>query len=173
MFATLTAQIYAPETMRKTAARAADPTPQTVADRRRAIREANGEGPGLKKVVEIDLTKPGARKALTALYPRPESETNIDATPELERAALDYVAQRDLAKIAADKKEVAGNVLCNAIAKNKGIVGKGWKAQWDMSNGNVDWAALAKAEGISDETIAKYRKAEFRSLDVKEVADEG
>jgi hypothetical protein len=159
--------------MRKTAARVEVPPPPTVADRRRAIRDASGDGPGVKKVVEIDLTKPGARKALTALYPRPESETIIDATPELERAAYDYVAQRDLAKIAAEKKEVAGNVLCNAIAKNKGVRGKGWKAEWDMSKGNVDWAQLAKDQGISDATIAKYRKPDSRGLDVTEVADEG
>ncbi len=148
--------------------------PVTVAERRRAIRAAKGEptaGPGLKKAT-IDLTKPNARDLLKALYPCPTSDTMLDATPELEAAALDYVEQRDLEKVAKTKKEIAGNVLCNAIKTAKGVVGEGWKAVWGMSKGNVDWAQLAKDQGISDATIAKYRKPESRGLDVDEVAEE-
>lgn len=154
---------------------AAEKKPMTVAERRRAIRAAKGEpvsGPGVKKA-EIDLTKPSARKALTALYPRPENETLIASTPELERAALDYIEARDAATLATERKEVAGNVLCNAIAKNLGVAGDGWKAVWDMSKGNVDWTQLAKDLAIPDETIAKYRKPESRGLTVRELADEG
>ena len=159
---------------RKSTARVETKAPATVAERRRAIRAAKepSSGPGVKKV-EIDLSKPEARKALTALFPRPTSEAILEASSEIEAAAVAYVEQRDLAKIASDKKESAGNVLCNAIGRHTGIRGDGWKATWDMSKGNVDWTALAKAEGISDETIAKYRKPESRGLDVKEVAEEG
>jgi hypothetical protein len=158
--------------MPKKSTAAAAIEPSTVAGRRRAIRgDGPASGPGVKKVT-IDLTKPGARDALKALYPRPTSETMLAATPELEAAALEYVKQRDLESLAKKAKEVAGNHLCAAIATNTGIVGEGWKATWDMSNGNVDWSALAKAEGISDETIAKYRKPQSRGLDVKEVAEE-
>ncbi len=149
--------------------------PQTVAERRRALRDAKGgakSGPGLKKV-EIDLTKANARDALKALYPRPTSDAMLTATPELEEVALEYVEQRDLEKLAKEKKEVAGNFLCNAIRRATGVAGDGWKATWDMSNGTVDWAALVKAEKISDETIAKYRKPQTRGLDVKETAEEG
>lgn len=161
--------------MARKSAAAVEKKPTTVAERRKAIRAAKGElasGPGLKKV-EIDLTKPSARKALTALYPRPTNDVFLDATPELEAAALTYIEQRDAAKIASDKKEVGGNVLCNAIGSNLGIAGNGWKATWDMSKGNVDWAQLAKDLNISDEVIAKYRKAESRGLDVRELAEEG
>lgn len=150
--------------------------PASVAERRRAIRDAKGEGassgPGVKKV-EIDLTKPGARKALTALYPRPTSDMYIDATPETEAAALQYVDLRDDAKVLTDKKEVAGNILCNAIRSAKGIRGNGWKAEWSMSKGSVDWTQLAKDLAIPDGVIEKYRKPESRGLDVREVAEEG
>lgn len=160
--------------MRKSpAARVEVAKPETVAERRRALRGEDGAvGPGVKKVL-IDLTTPGARKALTALYPAPENEVFIDATPELERAAHAYVVERDAAKVASVKQQIAGNILCNAIAKNKGIRGVGWRAEWDTSKGNIDWAELAKEECISDETIAKYRKPPSRGLDVTEVADEG
>jgi len=144
----------------------------TVAERRRQLRDAKAPaGPGVKKV-EIDLSKPGARKALLGLYPCPTSDTIIDSTPDTEAAALEYIVQRDAAKIATEKKEAAGNVLCNAIAKNTGIRGEGWTAAWDMSKGSVDWSALAKDLGISDEVIAKYRKPSSRGLDVTEVAEE-
>jgi hypothetical protein len=141
------------------------------------IREAKGEtfaAPRAKKLT-IDLTKPGARDALRVLYPCPTSDTMIDARmqPEIEDAALEYIAQRDIEKIAKLKKEVAGNVLCNAIKTAKGITGDGWKAVWDMSNGNVDWARLAKDKGITDAEIANYRKPPSRGLDVDEVAEEG
>lgn len=147
--------------------------PTTVAERRRALRAAKEprSGPGVKKV-EIDLTKRGARDALRALYPRPLTDTVLDATPELEAAALQYIEARDVAKIATEKKEIAGNVLCNAIGKNLGIRGDGWTATWDMSKGNVDWTTLAKDHNIPDEVIAKYRKHETRGLDVDEVAEE-
>ena len=154
---------------KSTAAAAIEPT--TVAGRRRALRGEPASGPGVKKVT-IDLTKAGARDALKALYPRPTSATMLDSTPAIEAAALEYVKQRDLESLSKKAKEVAGNHLCAAIGSNTGIVGEGWKATWDMSNGNVDWSALAKAEGISDETIAKYRKPQSRGLDVKEVAEE-
>lgn len=157
---------------RKSTARVETKAPATVAERRRAIRDANGEGPSVKKVVEIDLTKANARDQLRALYPRPTSETILEATPALEAAAFEYVKQRDAESLAKKAKEVAGNRLCAAIGHNLGVAGVGWKANWDMSNGNVDWAALVKAEGISDETIARHRKPESRGLDVKEVADE-
>lgn len=146
--------------------------PTTVAERRRAIRDAKEtSGPGLKKV-EIDLTKPNARKALVGLYPRPSSDTYIDATPETEAAALQYIEQRDAATRSSEKKEIAGNMLCNAIGVATGIRGNGWKATWDMSKGNVDWAQLAKDLNISAEVIEKYRKPEFRGLDVRELAEE-
>lgn len=154
---------------------AVEKKPTTVAERRRAIRAARGEpvsGPGVKKV-EIDLTKPSARKALTALYPKPENDTILAANAECERAALEYIEARDAATLATERKEVAGNVLCNAIAKNLGVAGDGWKAVWDMSKGNVDWTQLAKDLGITDETISKYRKPESRGLTVRELADEG
>lgn len=147
--------------------------PATVAERRRAIRDARDplSGPGVQKVV-IDLTKPGARKALTALYPRPTSETYIDASAETEAAAFVYIEQRDAAKVASEKQQVGGNALCNAIGRNLGIRGNGWKATWDMSKGSVDWTQLAKDLQIPDEVIAKYRRPESRGLDVTEVADE-
>lgn len=157
---------------KKSAAR--EVKPATVAERRRAIRAAKGEpvsGPGLKKV-EIDLTKPNARKALIGLYPRPRGEDFRDATPETEAAALQYIEARDAAALASEKKEIAGNILCNAIRDSKGVRGEGWKATWDMSKGNVDWAQLAKDLSISDEVIAKYRKPESRGLDVRELAEE-
>lgn len=158
---------------RKSTARVEEPkAPTTVAERRRAFREEKA-GPGIAKVV-IDLSKPDARKQLVAIYPRPENDVYIDATPELEAAAFKYVEERDAESLAKKKKETAGNALCNAIGKNLGIRGKGWKAEWDMSNGSVDWGQLAKDLAIPDETIAKYRKPQVRGLDVKEVAsDEG
>lgn len=145
--------------------------PATVAERRKAIRGAKEPTSGTSKV-EIDLTKPGARKALTALHPQPINETMIDATPSLETAALQYIEARDAATLATEKKETAGNVLCNAIGKNLGVVGEGWKAEWGMSKGNVDWTQLAKDLNISDEVIAKYRKPETRGLTVRELAEE-
>jgi hypothetical protein len=96
----------------------------------------------------------------------------LPSTPELEAAAFQYIEARDAAKLASERKEAAGNVLCNAIARAQGITGEGWKAVWGMSKGNVDWAELAKAEGLSDETITKHRKPETRSLDVRETAEE-
>lgn len=158
---------------KKNTARASSPS--TVAERRRAIRAAKepASGPGVRRAAMIDLTKPAARKILVGIHPRPENEVYVDATPELERAALQYIEQRDVEKISKEKKEVAGNVLCNAIGKNLGLRGDGWKATWGMSKGNVDWARLAKEAGISDETIAKYRTPDRRGLDVDEVPDEG
>lgn len=147
--------------------------PTTVAERRRAIRATKGEPTsGTVRRVEIDLTKPDARKALAALYPRPENETIITATPELEAAALEYVEARDAATLASERKEAAGNVLCNAIAKNRGLAGAGWQAVWDETKGSVDWTKLTKDLGISDEVIAKYRKPSARTLTVRELADE-
>lgn len=160
--------------MRSTAKKNAAPT--TVAERRRAIRgtRAGDAGPRLKKArAEIDLTQPSARKALAALYPRPENETLIPSTPELERAALDYIEAREAEARAKERKEIAGNVLCNAIQKNLGIAGDGWKAQWDMSKGNVDWTSLAKELQIPDETIAKHRRPDSRGLEVRELAQDG
>lgn len=159
---------------RKSAAVVVETKPVTVAERRRAIRAAKSpaSGPTVKKT-EIDLTKPGARKALTALYPHPENETLITATRAHEAAALQYIEARDQAKLATERKEVAGNILCAAIAKNLGVTGDGWKAVWDMSKGSVDWTQLAKDLGIADDVIAKYRKPSTRGLDVDELADEG
>lgn len=160
---------------RKSATVAVQMKPATVADRRRALREAQGlpnSGPSVKKA-EIDLTKPSARKALSALFPRPENDTIVLATPELEAAALQYIEARDAATLATEKKEIAGNILCNAIAKNLGVAGAGWKAVWDMSKGSVDWAELVKELNVPDETVAKHRKPESRSLTVREIADEG
>ena len=154
------------------AARIEAPAPTTVAERRRQLRAAKADaGPGLAKV-EVDLTKPEARKTLTSLYPRPTSDAMLDATAEIEAAALEYIAQRDIAKVANAKKDIAGNVLCNAIGRAKGICGDGWKATWDMSKGNVDWTALASKLSIPDSVIAEHRKPESRGLDVKEVAEE-
>jgi hypothetical protein len=148
------------------------PHPTTVAERRRALRDAKGLPTSGTRKVEIDLAKPGARRALTALYPRPENDTMLAATPELEAAALAYIEARDAATLASEKKEIAGNVLCNAIGRNRGIVGAGWKAEWDMSKGSVDWTELARELNIADDTIAKHRKPEARSLTVREIADE-
>lgn len=146
--------------------------PATVAERRKAIRAAKGEaiGPGLKKA-EIDLTKPAARKMLAALYPRPTSEAYLDATPETEAAALAYIEQRDAESVAKNKKEVAGNVLCNVIGEAKGIRGVGWKATWDMSMGNVDWEKVCADFNITVAVLEKYRKADSRGLDVRELAE--
>ena len=156
---------------------AAAKKPTTVADRRRAIRGSKepASGPSLRKTAkaEIDLTTASARKALTSLYPRPENDTLIAATPAIERAALDYITARDEASLANERKEIAGNVLCNAIARNRGALGDGWKAEWDMSKGAVDWTKLAKDLGIADDVIVKYRKPESRGLTVREIADEG
>ena len=136
---------------------AAEAKPTTVAERRQAIRAEKGEpasGPGLKKVV-IDLSKPNAREKLTALYPRPTSETYIDATPETEAAALLYIEQRDVESASKSKKTVAGNVLCNAIAKDKGIKGNGWKATWGNSAGNIDWAKVCEDFKIPEATLER------------------
>lgn len=149
--------------------------PTTVAERRNALRAAKGEavsGPGIRKV-EIDLTTPSARKALAALHPRPVNEVMIEATAELESAALQYIEARDAATLATEKKEIAGNVLCNAIAKNLGVTGVGWKAEWDMTKGSVDWTSVAKELGIADDVIAKHRRPESRTLTVREIAEEG
>lgn len=145
----------------------------TVADRRRSLRATKGgDGPSVKKV-SIDLESPGARKALTALYPRPENDVIVSATDEDEAAALAYIEARDAATLATEKKEIAGNLLCNRIAKNLGVTGDGWKAEWGMSKGSVDWTALAKDLAIPDETIAKHRRPESRGLTVREIAEEG
>ncbi len=160
---------------KKSARKTATPVATTVAERRRSIRGSKVETvePRAKKFT-IDLTKPGARDALRALFPCPLVATMLDgrAQPEVEAAALEYIAQRDLEKVAKTKKEIAGNVLCNAIKSATGITGDGWKATWDMSKGNVDWAGLAKEKGITDAEIADYRKPATRGLDVSEVADE-
>lgn len=146
--------------------------PTTVAERRRQLREK--AGPAVAKAdkrIEIDLSKPDARKALAALFPRPENDTLIEASPELEAAALRYIEARDAAAVAAEKQAVAGNELCHAIAKNLGVTGVGWKATWDLAKGSVDWTALAKELAISDETIARHRKPSSRTLIVRETAD--
>lgn len=160
--------------MAKKSAAQAEAKPTTVAERRRSIRAANdpASGPGVKKV-EIDLTKPNARKALSALYPRPTSDTYLDATPETEAAALAYIEQRDVESVSKGKKELAGHVLCNAIGPAKGIVGKGWKATWGMSKGNVDWEKVCEAFNIPEDVLERYRKPESRGLDVRELAEEG
>ncbi len=153
---------------------AAETKPTTVAERRQAIRAAKepASGPGVKKVL-IDLSKPTARKMLTALHPRPTSETYLDATPELEEAALVYIEQRDAETLSKGKKEIAGNHLCNAIGDAKGVVGKGWKATWGLSAGNIDWAKVCEDFKIPEATLEKYRKPESRGLDVRELAEEG
>lgn len=160
--------------MAKKSAARAEVKPTTVAERRQAIRAAKGEpnsGPGVKKVT-IDLTKPNAREKLTALYPRPTSELYIDATPETEAAALAYIEHRDVETTAKVKKTVAGNLLCNAIGTDKGITGKGWKATWDMSAGNIDWAKICVDYKIPEAVLETYRKPPSRSIDVRELAEE-
>ena len=148
--------------------------PKTVAERRRSLRATRGvASPGLAKTATLDLTKPSARKALTGIYPRPESDVMLDATPELERAALEYVEQRDAETLAGDAKEVAGNLLCNAIGKNLGIRGDGWEARWDMSKGSVDWDGVVKELNIPPDVLERHRKPEKRVLLVKELAEEG
>lgn len=159
---------------RKSAAASIPPKPITVGDRRRQLRAVKGgDSPGLKKTAELDLSKASARKALSALYPRPESEAMLTATPDLEAAALAYIEARDAATLATEKKDVAGNVLCNAIAKSLGITGDGWKAVWDMTKGSVDWSAVAKELAIPEDVLAKHRRQETRTLVVRETAEEG
>lgn len=145
--------------------------PTTVLERRRSIRSQRGDRPGLKKV-EIDLTKPTARKMLTALFPRPTTQAMLDATDETEKAALEYVQQRDAESVAKNSKEVAGNLLCNAIGSSLGIKGKGWKATWDMKGGNVDWDEVVKEMNIPSEVIDRHRKPAYRALDVRELAED-
>jgi hypothetical protein len=150
--------------------------PSTVAERRaaqRASRASEGsKGPTVAKV-EIDLTKPAARKQLAAQWPRPKSEDMIPATPELERAALEYVEQRDVASLATEKKEIAGNLLCNAIQDARGITGDGWEAVWTETKGSVDWSSLAKDLNIAEDVIEKYRGKPSRTLKVTETATDG
>lgn len=146
--------------------------PATVAERRRALRDT--AGPSVRKAnVALDLTKADAREKLAALYPRPASETMLDANARVEAAALEYITQRDLAKIAITKQQIAGNELCQAIGAAQGLVGDGWKATWCVGKGSVDWKALAAAEAIPEETIERFRKSGSRTLDVREVAEEG
>lgn len=131
---------------------------------------ASASGPTVKKVA-IDLKQPNARKQLAALYPRPTSETFLEATPATRRAARKYIEQRDAESTAKAKKEVAGNVLCNAIGSNKGIKGDGWKATWDMKIGNVDWEKVCADYKIPKEALEKYRHGESRTIDVRELAE--
>lgn len=149
--------------------------PATVAERRRALRDAKAPSPGGTSAtkVQIDLTKPGARKALAALYPAPESETMIDASPALERAALEFIEQRDAGSIAGKKQDAAGNELCSAIGKAKGIIGEGWVATWDLSKGGIDWADVVAELNIPDHVLERHRKASGRVLTVRETAEEG
>lgn len=157
---------------RKTAA-AKTITPTTVAERRRTLRAAKAPASSTAvRKVEIDLADPSARKALSSLYPSPVDELMIPATPELEAAALAYVEARDSATLANERKEAAGNVLCNAIGRHLGIEGDGWRAEWSLTKGSVDWTRLAKDKGIPDEEIAPYRKPSSRTLTVREVAEE-
>lgn len=159
---------------RKSSAAEKLPEPKTVGERRRALRDekTDATGPGVKKIV-IDLDAPDARKALTSLYPRPEDETILTATPALEQAALAYIRSRDAATLAEQEKEKAGNRLCEAIRKHLGVAGDGWRATWDMVKGSVDWTKLSKEQGIADDVIARYRLPEKRSLRVTEKAEEG
>lgn len=156
------------------AAKKKSSTKSTVATRRTAKREehAGTHGkPGVRRAkVEIDLTRSDARKKLLALYPHTKTDAIGEATKELEQAALEYIKERDVAKLATERKELAGHVLCNAIGSGLGLRGDGWEATWPETTGNVDWAALAKDHGIDDETIETYRRPGGRVLKVTEVA---
>lgn len=129
------------------------------------------KGPGVKKPTTIDLTQPNARKLLAERHPRPSNDLYAEASPEAEEAAAEYFAQRAAESAAKSGKELAGTQLCAAIGSNLGVRGDGWKATWSMRDGDVDWRALAKAHGITEEQIETFRKPQSRSLDVREVAD--
>lgn len=142
----------------------------------RAPRGKGKAGPGVAKAAAaaaIDLTQPNARKALLALHPKPTNELFVDATPEAEKSAQRYFAERAVEKAAGAAKELAGTELCAAIGGSLGVRGDGWRATWDEKDGSVDWKALAVSLGATEAQIAKFRAPPTRALDVREVAEGG
>lgn len=89
--------------------------------------------------------------------------------PQVDAMAASYAAIGAQIKALEIAREVVAEQLREAVGDHCGIATPNVQVGWPAVAGRVEWADLARDEGIPAETIECYRKPAGRSLDVKVV----
>jgi len=98
-------------------------------------------------------------KYLESRYPGSNKEI-LEADTEQEDLLRLYFEAEHRVEQAEEKKQGLRNLICDAIGGAHGIAGECGKVSWSPVEGRttVDWKAVAKEAGVSDDLIARHTK---------------
>ena len=105
------------------------------------------------------------KRYLASKWPRAGAKM-LKADDNIDRLIKTRFAAKAAADKLAEKIELADNHLRALIGAERGISGAGWQASWTERKGSVDWQALAKELGATDEQAERHRRAGTRTMRV-------
>lgn len=83
-------------------------------------------------------------------------------------AAMLRAARADLAQAERAERELVQHIAALA-GDASGIDGEGWRFRWQERRGSIDWQAIARHLGVTDEWAEQHRRAGSRSAVFRDI----